>query len=133
MKTRYTVAVSMFAGAALGAAAIQGLHAQAKPPVYLIGQIEVSNEEGYAKEYAPKASEIVKAAGGRLLARGGAGGGASITTIEGEPYKGRIVVQQWDSLDKLKAWHSSAAYKQNRAIGDKYAKFRFVAVEGLPQ
>jgi len=42
MKTRYTVALSMFAGAALGAAAIQGLHAQAKPPVYLIGQIEVS-------------------------------------------------------------------------------------------
>jgi uncharacterized protein (DUF1330 family) len=30
----------------------------------------VSNEEGYAKEYAPKAVEIVKAAGGRLLARG---------------------------------------------------------------
>ena len=73
--------------------------------------------------------QLSKAAGGRLLARGG----ASITTIEGEPYKGRIVVQQWDSLDKLKAWHSSAAYKQNRAIGDKYAKFRFVAVEGLPQ
>ena len=63
MKTRYTVAVSMFAGAALGAAAIQGLHAQAKPPVYLIGQIEVSNEEGYAKEYAPKASEIVNPSG----------------------------------------------------------------------
>jgi hypothetical protein len=47
MKTRYTVALSMIAGAALGGAAIQGLHAQAKPPVYLIGQIDVSNEEGY--------------------------------------------------------------------------------------
>lgn len=31
MKTQYTVALSMIAGAALGAAAIQGLHAQAKP------------------------------------------------------------------------------------------------------
>jgi len=30
MKTHYTVALSMIAGAALGAAAIQGLHAQAK-------------------------------------------------------------------------------------------------------
>jgi hypothetical protein len=31
MKTRYTVALSMLAGATLGAAAVQGLHAQAKP------------------------------------------------------------------------------------------------------
>jgi hypothetical protein len=36
MKTYYTVALSMFAGAALGAAAIQGLQAQAKPPVYTV-------------------------------------------------------------------------------------------------
>lgn len=133
MKTRYTVVLSILAGAGLGATAIHGLHAQAKPPVYLIAQIEVTNEEGYAKQYAPKAAEIVKAAGGRLLARGGAGGGTSVTTIEGEPYKGRIVIQQWESLDKLKAWHSSAAYKENRAIGDKFAKFRFIAIEGVPQ
>jgi hypothetical protein len=31
MKTAYTMAMSVFAGVALGAAAIQGLHAQAKP------------------------------------------------------------------------------------------------------
>ena len=36
MKARYTVALSMIAGAALGGAAIQGLHAQAKPPAYVI-------------------------------------------------------------------------------------------------
>ena len=41
MKTRYTVALSMIAGAALGAAAIQGLHAQAKPPVYAVAEITV--------------------------------------------------------------------------------------------
>ena len=133
MKTRFTVVLSMIAGAALGGAAIQALHAQAKPPVYVIGQIDVTNEDGYAKEYAPKAAELIKAAGGRLLARRGAGGGASVTTIEREPYKGRLVVQQWESLDKVGAWHSSAAYQENRAIGNKYAKFRFVAVDGVAQ
>jgi hypothetical protein len=30
----------MLAGAALGAGAIQGLHAQAKPPVYLVTEID---------------------------------------------------------------------------------------------
>jgi len=32
MKTRYTVALSMIAGAALGGAAIQGLHAKRRKP-----------------------------------------------------------------------------------------------------
>jgi uncharacterized protein (DUF1330 family) len=55
-----------------------------------------------------------------------------VTTIEGEPYKIRIVVQQWESLDKIKAWHGSAAYQENRTIGNKFAKFRFIAVEWQP-
>jgi uncharacterized protein (DUF1330 family) len=133
MKTQYTVALAMLAGVAAGGIAVQGLHAQAKPPVYVVGMIDVSNDEGYAKEYAPKATEIVKAAGGRLIARGGAGGGSQVATLEGDPFKGRVVVQQWDSIDKVKAWHSSAAYQENRKIGDKYAKFRFIVVEGVPQ
>lgn len=133
MRTRYTVAIAMLTGIAIGGVAIQGLHAQAKPPVFVIGQIDVTNEDGYAKEYAPKAVAIVKAAGGRLLARGGAGGGATVTTLEGEPFKGRVVVQQWESMDKVSAWHNSAEYKENRKIGDKYAKFRFFVVEGVSQ
>jgi hypothetical protein len=43
MKTRYTVVLSMIAGAALGGAAIQGLHAQAKLKAYTIGEIEVTD------------------------------------------------------------------------------------------
>ena len=53
MKTRFTIAVSMLAGAAIGGAAIQALHAQAKPPVYMIAINQVSDQEGYAKEYVP--------------------------------------------------------------------------------
>jgi hypothetical protein len=34
MKTQHTVAVAMLVGAGFGAAAVEGLHAQAKPPVY---------------------------------------------------------------------------------------------------
>jgi hypothetical protein len=36
MKTHYTIALSLLAGGALGAGAIQALHAQATPPVYVI-------------------------------------------------------------------------------------------------
>ena len=130
MKIQISVAFAMLAGVAIGATGVQQLNAQTKAPVYVVGQIEVTNDEGYAKEYAPKAAEIIRAAGGKLIARGGAGGGSTLTSLEGEPFKGRLVIQQWESLDKVKAWHSSAAYKENRAIGDKYAKFKFVVVEG---
>ena len=38
MKTRYTVALYILAGVAVGAAAVQALHAQAKPPAYVIAE-----------------------------------------------------------------------------------------------
>jgi len=128
MKTKYAVAAAAIAGFGMGAVAIEGLHAQAKPPVYYIAEIEVTNLEAYTKEYAPKAQATIKAHGGRLLAAG-----QNVTAIEGTPPKQRVAVQQWDSMEKIKAWRDSKEYKEARKIGDKYAKFRAFAIEGLPQ
>jgi uncharacterized protein (DUF1330 family) len=134
MNTRSTVALSMFAGVAIGAVAVQGLHAQAKPPVYYVAEIDVTNPDAYAKEFAPKAQAIIKAAGGRFVAIGGtAGTGAvKLTGFDGEPPK-RAVVQVWDSMEKIQAWRANPEYIELRKIGDKYAKFRSFAIEGLPQ
>ena len=133
MKTRYAVALAVVTGFGLGAVAVQGLHAQAKPPVYYVAEIDVSNPDAYAKEYAPKAQAIIKAAGGRFLAIGGtAASGPKVTAFDGDAPK-RAVVQVWDSMEKIEAWQNSAEYKEARKIGDKYAKFRSFAVEGLPQ
>jgi len=72
MKVQYKVAMAMLASAALGGLAVEGLHAQAKPPVYYIAEIDVT----YANEYAPKAQALIKSHAGRQLAIGGAGGPA---------------------------------------------------------
>jgi hypothetical protein len=53
VKTHYTVLLAMLAGIGLGATAIQGLHAQAKPPIYYISEIDVTDPDAYAKEYSP--------------------------------------------------------------------------------
>jgi hypothetical protein len=53
MKSNYKVAVAMLAGVALGALVVQGLHAQAKPPIYVVTEIDVSNLDAYLKEYVP--------------------------------------------------------------------------------
>jgi uncharacterized protein (DUF1330 family) len=133
MKTHYTVALAMIAGFGLGAVAVQGLHAQAKPPIYVVAEIDVTNSDAYGKEYAPKVREVIKAHGGRLLAVGGAGGMAGkVTTIEGETPK-RVALQQWESMEKLQAYRNDPKFKELRQIGDKYAKFRSYAVEGLAQ
>ena len=128
MKIQYSVPLAMLAGIGIGAVAVQTLHAQVKPPVYIIGEIDVTNVEGYTKEYAPKVQAILKAAGARFLAAG-----QKVTAIEGEPPKPRVTVHVWDSLDKFQAAYNSAELKEVRKIGDKYAKFRVFAVEGLPQ
>ena len=71
MKTRYTVALAMLAGFGLGAVAVQGLHAQAKSPVYQITEIEMLDATAYVRDYVPRAQAAIKGAGGRFLAAGG--------------------------------------------------------------
>jgi uncharacterized protein (DUF1330 family) len=129
MKTHYTITLAMVAGFGLGAVAVQGLHAQAKPPVYYVAEIDVTNPDAYAKEYSPKAQAIIKAAGGRFLAIGGAAGGAKLTAFDGEAPK-RVVVQAWDNMEKIQAWRKNPEYIELRKTGEKYAKFRSFAVEG---
>jgi len=58
MKSRIGIAATILASMGLGGLAVEGLHAQSKPPVYFVGEIEVTNPESYANEYLPKAREI---------------------------------------------------------------------------
>jgi uncharacterized protein (DUF1330 family) len=134
MRTHLTVAMSMLAGAAIGAAAINGLHAQAKPPLYVVSEIDVTNPEAYGKEYAPKAQALIKASGGRFVAIGGAAGAGAVkvTAFDGEAPK-RTTIQAWDSMEKYQAYRNLPAFKETRQIGERYAKFRTFAVEGIPQ
>jgi uncharacterized protein (DUF1330 family) len=126
MKTSLTVAISMIAGIGLGALGVEALHAQNKAPVYAIVETDVTNVEGYTKEFAPKAQALSKKSGARLLAVG-----MKIEAFEGVPPK-RIAIQQWDSMEKAAAWFKSPEYQEIREIGNKHAKFRIYAIEGLP-
>ena len=125
MKTRFTTALSMLAGAALGGAAIQALHAQAKPPVYMIAINEVSDQEGYSKEYVPPAQKSVKDHGGEYVAAGPG------TLLAGNLPHGPVVILRWESMEALEGWRNSPEFQAALKIGEKYAKFNIVAVNGL--
>lgn len=121
------VGLGMVTGIAIGAAAVTGLHAQAKAPVYTVTEIDVTNVDAYVKEYVPVVQPIIKKGGGKLLAAS-----LKVTALEGTAPK-RVAISVWESLEKAQALYNSAEYKEAQKIGLKYAKFRRYAVEGLPQ
>lgn len=128
-KIRMTLAV--VAGAALGAAAIQALHAQAKPPVYAVVDIaEITDLEGF-KAISQRSNEAAAAAfkelGGRYIMRTD-----KITSLDGTPPK-RFIVIAFDSVEKAQAWSNSPAQKAVFAITAKTTKQRRFIVEGMPQ
>ena len=129
MKGYLALGAGLVVGIMIGAAAVTGLYAQAKPPIFVITEIDISDPEVYGKEFVPKA-QAIKAAGAKFLAIGGAGAGAKpITSLEGTPPK-RVTIQQWDSLDALKAWYDGKDYQEALTVGRKYGTFRRYAVEG---
>jgi len=127
MKTRTSIALAVIAGFGLGAVSIHTLYAQAKPPVFTVVEIDVSNVDGYNKEYVPMAQKLLRQKGAKILV-----GTNTVVALEGRPAK-RLAVHQWESMEKAKAWHDSKEYKENRKVGNKYAKFRILAAEGVAQ
>ena len=125
MKARFGMALSMVVGAALDGAAIQALHAQAKPPVYMIAINEVSDQERYASEYVSPAQKSVKDHGGEYVAAGPG------TLVAGNLPHGPVVILRWESMEALQGWRNSPEFRAALKIGEQYAKFNIVAVNGL--
>jgi uncharacterized protein (DUF1330 family) len=126
MQLRYALALAALSSATVGAA-VHTLHAQTKPPVYMIAINEVSNQEAYSKEYLPPAQASIKAHGGAYVAAGPG------TVIAGNLPQGRTIVLRWESMEALKAWRDSPEYVAALKIGEKYAKYNIVAVDGVKQ
>jgi uncharacterized protein (DUF1330 family) len=116
---------AMLVGAALGIGAIEMLHAQSKPPAYLISDITITDEVAY-KEYIDKLLPTYAQFGAKFLVRGGQ---TVAIPGAGEPPK-RAVVVVFESLDKAKAWSESDAVKQSRLLRDRAAKLHAYLVEG---
>jgi uncharacterized protein (DUF1330 family) len=120
-----TLGMAMLAGAALGAAAVGGLHAQGKAPgAYAVIDISEISDPAVFKTLLPKVAASNAAFGGQnvILTE-------NIVALDGTPPK-RFVLISFDSIDKAKAWDSSAAQKEITAIRQKSAKSRAFIVDG---
>jgi uncharacterized protein (DUF1330 family) len=126
MKAHTVLALGVLAGIGIGAAAVEGLHAQAKPPVYVVNEIDVTDQAGF-QAYAQANAKLIESHGGRYIIRGG-----KVTeTISGTPPAGRYTIYVFDDEDKMKAWRNDPGFKDLMATRDKAGKFRSFVVEGI--
>lgn len=126
MKTIHTFAVALATGAAMGAAAIQGLYAQATPPTYFVADISDISDPDYVKKLADL-TKVAAGFGGKFIIRTNA-----ITAIQGTPPK-RFAVASFESLAKAQAWYSSPEMQEMQKIIDKATSQRRFFVEGAAQ
>src|SRR5258705_1696306 len=126
MKGNFKVGLGILVGFGLGAVVVEQLHAQAKPPAYVISEIDVTNADAYAKEYVPLANKALAESGQKRLVSGG-----KTISLAGDPPAARIVVSIFESMENAQAAYTSPAYIEARKIGDKYGKLRIFAVEGI--
>lgn len=92
---------------------------------YLIAEIDVHDANGY-EEYRRLAGATLNAFGGRFLVRGGAA-----ETIEGDWSPRRMVVIEFPSIERARAWWSSPDYAAARAIRSRTATTRMIVAEGV--
>jgi uncharacterized protein (DUF1330 family) len=118
MKLNFRIAMAMLAGAAIGAIAVQGLHAQgAKLKAYSVGENEILNASAQAT-YLASARKAVEAAHGRPL-RTTAG---RVVQIDGAPAPKSVAIVEWDSLDDAVSFYKSKAWAELAPERDKAIK-----------
>jgi uncharacterized protein (DUF1330 family) len=126
MKANRKLAIALVAGVAAGGAVMQGLHAQAKPPVYVVVDIfDVTDPEGFKAIPALAGPETLTPFGGRYIIRTD-----KVTALDGTPPK-RFVVIAFDSAEKAQAWKASESSKKVDLIRDKTTKSSQFLVDGM--
>jgi uncharacterized protein (DUF1330 family) len=125
MNQRVALGLTLLAGIAIGATAIQGLHAQAKPPTYAVVAVRKMNDAEAFKTVIAKGPAAAEAAGGKLVVRTD-----KIASLDGTPPV-RFVLIAFDSAEKAKAWHDSAAQKELDAIRIKSTDSLSFLVDGM--
>jgi uncharacterized protein (DUF1330 family) len=94
-------------------------------PAYVFANIEVTDPVLY-EEYRKGVPATIAQYGGRYVARGGAAEG-----LEGGYAPKRVVILEFPSVERAKAWWDSPEYQPLRAIRQRASRGDLLLVEGL--
>jgi uncharacterized protein (DUF1330 family) len=129
MKGVVKISLAVTFGVLIGGGAAQLLHAQTKPPAYVVAEIAVRDKQGYEENYLKATAKDISDHGGKYLA----GGYDKTVSLVGDPPPNRVILLQFANMDAVKAWREQGNEDMENTIGPKYAKFRVYAVEGAAQ
>lgn len=91
---------------------------------YVITEIDITNPAGY-EEYKKMGPPTVAAYGGKFVARGG-----KTEVLEGNWNPKRVVILQFDNLERAKEWWASREYSAAKQVRQKTAVTNMIVVEG---
>ena len=92
---------------------------------YVIVDIEVTDPEAY-EEYREQVPALVAKFGGKYLARGG-----EMERVEGDWNPTRLVVLEFESMERVKEFYYSEEYEPLKNIRIAATKSNMVLVDGV--
>src|SRR5262245_9705407 len=94
-------------------------------PAFVLSEVEILDEDAVAK-YRSLAAASIEAYGGRYLARG-----AEAHVVEGQQTSRRLVLCEFDSLDRIREWYASAEYAEALKFRDTALVRRLIFFDGV--
>ncbi|MBX7126295.1 MAG: DUF1330 domain-containing protein [Cyclobacteriaceae bacterium] len=94
-------------------------------PAYVIADVTIHNPQLY-EEYRKLTPGSIAPFGGKFIVRGGA-----TETMEGNWNPGRVVILEFESVEKAKAWWNSEIYAPAKAIRQQASYTNMLIVEGV--
>ena len=92
---------------------------------YIILNITITDPERYA-DYVKAAGATVAQHGGRYLVRGG-----KAEKLDGPTEPARVVVLEFDTFERARAWWTSDEYAGPRGIRERAARTDAILVDGV--
>jgi uncharacterized protein (DUF1330 family) len=96
-----------------------------KMPAYVIARVEVTDWDKY-NEYLKVGPGTIAQYGGRFIARNG-----EKATLEGPEETRRMIILEFPSLAKAKAWYNSKEYQDAKKLRAGASIGSLVAIDGV--
>ncbi len=124
-----TATWAVAAGLGVAGAIFSAMAQQAERPAFVVVErTETTGPESIQQEYAKLARDILPKYGGRYLARS-----QSNTLLEGNgTVPCCMALLEFPSMEALKRWYDSPENREASKVRQSGAKFRLIAIEGLP-
>ena len=91
---------------------------------YVIADVQIKDPERYM-DYTAHTPQSIARYGGRWVVRGG-----TTQVLEGDWDPGRVVVLEFDSVERAREWYESPEYQEIAPMRQRAAPSKVILVEG---